>query len=715
MKAEEKLISIETSSLSLIFKQDASGSLRFLYFGDKLEDKESLLDKRHIRRPDTKEENIPFGYVAYGGRVSLEPALMTTHSDGSLTTELVVMGYDVRKGGDKAIHTIQLKDKHYGLFVELVFEAFGKENILTQHVKIKNEENGDIQLHNFYSFYLPVNTQSYYLTEFHGTWAREMQLTESLLTSGIRSVESKKGNRTTQSESPSFIVSLNQKAKPYDGEIIMGSLAWTGNYKLNFEVDETNQLNILAGINPFSSVYPLSTGEEFITPKMVFTYSSTGYNQASRNFHNWALAHNLNQSEEVNGIVLNSWEGAYFDFDEMKIMQMIDDAAFLGAEVFVLDDGWFGNKYPRNSDTMGLGDWQVNEKKIPNGIDYLAKYAVGKGLRFGIWIEPEMVNPKSELAENHPDWIVKSPYRDIPTLRHQWLLDLTNPEVQDFIVKTFDNVVRLSDDISYIKWDANRHVESVGSEYLPDIEQSRFWVDYINGLYSVYERIREKHPDITIQLCSSGGGRMDYKVLEYHEEFWPSDNTDPYTRIPLQFATHLFFPAKATGTHVTTIPNHQTGQSSPLKLRCDVAMMGRMGVELQPANLNENELVFLKNAINNYKKTRDIIQKGELFHIWSPYEPGDWSATGYVSKDKSGSLFFAFSLGFHERTITPFFKLKGLDPNTRYKVMELNQIETNKFPGDGKTYSGEYLMKVGVNPNIKRRGESMVLYLERVN
>ncbi len=715
MKAEEKLIAIETSSLSLIFKQDVSGSLRFLYFGDRLSDKETLLDKRHIRRPDTREENIPFGYLAYGGRVYLEPALMATHSDGSLTTELIVAGYDVSEGKDKTTHTIQLKDRHYDFFVDLVFEAFVKENILTQHVKIKNGEVGNIQLHNFYSFYLPVNTQSYYLTEFHGTWAKEMQLTESLLTPGTRSIESKKGNRTTQSESPSFLISLNQKAKPYDGEIIMGSLAWTGNYKLNFEMDETNQLNILAGINPFSSEYPLSKGEEFITPKMVFTYSNTGYNQATRNFHNWALAHSLNNSQELNEIVLNSWEGAYFDFDENKIKQMIDDAAFLGVEVFVLDDGWFGNKYPRNSDTMGLGDWQVNEKKLPNGIDHLAKYAVDKGLRFGIWIEPEMVNPKSELAENHPDWIVKSPYRDIPTLRRQWLLDLTNPEVRDFIVKTFDDVVSLSDDISYVKWDANRHVESVGSEYLPKNEQSRFWVDYINGLYSVYERIREMHPDIAIQLCSSGGGRMDYKALEYHEEFWPSDNTDPYTRIPLQFATNLFFPAKATGTHVTSAPNHQTGQPSPLKLRCDVAMMGRMGVELQPANLNEDELAFLKNSINNYKEVRDIVQEGELFHIWSPYEPGDWSATGYVSKDKGRSLFFAFSLCFHERTITPFFKLKGLDPDARYRISELNQIETNKFLGDGKTYSGEYLMKVGVNPNIKRRGESIVLLLERVN
>lgn len=714
VNAEEKLISIETSSLSLIFKQDKFNSLKFLYFGDKLSDKETLIGKNFLLRPDTKEENIPSGYLAYGGRVYNESALKVTHSDGSLTTELVIMGYDVQKKKDRVLHTIMLKDEHYNLFVELVFEAFEIENIITQHVNIRNEENDLIQLHNFYSFYLPVNTQSYYLTGFHGTWAREMQLSEGLLTPGIKSIESKKGNRTTQTENPSFILSLNQNAKPYEGEIIMGSLAWTGNFRLNFEIDETNQLNILAGINPFSSVYSLRPGEEFISPKMIFTYSSTGYNQASRNFHNWAIAQNLNKSDKVNEIVLNSWEGAYFDFNEEKIIKMIDDAAYLGVEVFVLDDGWFGNKYPRNSDKMGLGDWQVNEKKLPRGIDHLAKHAVKKGLRFGIWIEPEMVNPQSALAEKHPDWIVKSPNRKIPTLRNQWLLDLTNPDVQNFIVKSFDDVVGLSSDISYVKWDANRHVESVGSEYLSDTDQSKFWIEYINGLYSVYERIREEHPHITIQLCSSGGGRLDYGALRYHEEFWPSDNTDPYTRIQLQFSTNLFFPAKATATHITTAPNHQTGQPSPLKLRCDVAMMGRLGVELQPANLREDELVFVRNAIKAYKEVRDIVQFGELFHVWSPYDSGEWSATNYVSKDKKKGLFFAFSLSFHERTVTPVFKLKGLDPDARYRIKELNKLKSNNFIGDGKVYSGEYLMKVGINPNIKRRGESIVLYLEKI-
>lgn len=707
------LINIETDGLSLIFKKDHQNGLKLVYFGEKLKDVVPLLEKRFLHRPDTKEDFVPEGYLSYGGRVYLEPALKATHSDGAMTTELKVIGHETQTDGNQVNHTIKLKDRYYDLYIDLVFETFQKENIITQHVKIKNGEKGNLQLHNFYSFYLPVNSQSYYLTQFHGTWAREMQLKESQLTPGMKAIESKKGNRTTQSENPSFILSLNQKAKAYEGEVIMGSLAWTGNYKLNFELDETNQLNILAGINPFGSAYPLKPKQEFVTPKMVFTYSSDGYNRASRSLHDWARKYSLYQSDKINKIVLNSWEGAYFDFNEEKITKMIDDAASMGVEVFVLDDGWFGNKYPRNSDKVGLGDWQVNSKKLPQGIDYLAQHAKAKGLKFGIWIEPEMVNPESELAEKHPDWVVKSPHRDIPTLRSQWLLDLTNPKVQDFIVKTFDEVVVLSKDISYIKWDANRHVESAGSAYLNDKEQSKFWIDYTLGLYRVYERIRERHPDITIQLCSSGGGRLDYKALQYHNEFWPSDNTDPYTRIPLQFSTSLFFPAKAMATHVTITPNHQTGDIASLKLRCDVAMMGRMGVELQPKDMTDKELIFLKTAISNYKKVRDIVQEGDLYQLWSPYEEGDWSATNYVAKSGDRALFFAFSLGFHERTIMPTFRMKGLDANARYKITELNPQGVVRYPGNGEVLSGEYLMKVGINLNIQRRGESYVLYLEK--
>lgn len=525
-------------------------------------------------------------------------------------------------------------------------------------------------------------------------------------------VESRKGVRTTQSENPSFLLSTDGPARADRGEVIAGALAWSGNYRLSFELDEGGRLNILGGINPFASRYTLGAGESFTTPVMIWSYSASGYGLAARQLHDWARRYALHDGATVNSVVLNSWEGAYFDFDEATIRRMIDDAAAMGVETFVLDDGWFGNNYPRNNDAAGLGDWQVNQKKLPNGIDALAQYAAAKGLRFGIWIEPEMVNPESDLAHAHPEWVVKSPGRDVPTMRNQWLLDLTNPAVQDFVVETFRGTVNLSPAITYVKWDANRHVESFGSEYLSADRQSHFWVDYTRGLYSVYERIRREFPDIEIQLCSSGGGRVDYGALPYHDEFWTSDDTDAYERIRMQFATNLIYPAEATAAHVSAVPNHQTGDRAPLKLRFDVAMMGRLGLELQPQHLTADELAFARQAVATYKDIRPVIQLGDLYPLRSPYEPGGWCARMFVSKDRSRAVFFAFSLDFHDRMASTDFRMQGLDPERRYRVTELNSPGYDTFWGNGQTFTGDYLMRVGVNPWLQRRGASSVLLLE---
>lgn len=383
-----------------------------------------------------------------------------------------------------------------------------------------------------------------------------------------------------------------------------------------------------------------------------------------------------------------------------------------GVEMFVLDDGWFGNKFPRNNDDAGLGDWQTNISKLPRGIDYLATYATEKGLRFGIWIEPEMVNPKSELAYNHPEWLVKSGNRDILPMRNQWLLDLSNPAVQDFVFNTFDKVVLLSKNISYIKWDANRHVDNVGSQYLTRENQSHFWYEYVQGLYNVYERIRTKHPHISIQLCSSGGGRVEYGALKYHDEFWPSDNTNALDRIFIQYGTNTFFPAIATNSHVSTAPNHQTGMILPLKFRFDVAMSGRLGMELQPADLHGADYDFAKVAIANYKEIRPVIHLGDIYRLVSPYGESGWASLMYVSKDKSKAVMFAYSLKYHGRTTYFANRLSGLDPKKKYMIKELNKINSHSsFFGDGRVYTGDYLMKVGLTLNISSAYDSSVLYL----
>ncbi len=713
---DKQIISVETNHLSMVFTAAKNQKVSFQYWGSKLNGSASFLNKRVNNQPDTNDEFVPQLYPAYGDRFYLNPALKLTHVDGVLTTELVYTGYTTRALDDNCKETvINLKDKLYPVFVDIRFVAYQKEDIISQSATIYHQEKGSLSVENFASSYIPIHAQSYYLTHFNGAWANEMQLEEEELTHGTKVIETNKGVRATQSQNPSFLLSIDTPANEDSGEVYAGTLAWSGNYKLSFELDETGSLGIVSGMNPFASTFKLDTGKKLEAPEMILTYSDRGVGQISRNYHDWARKYGMAHGDQIHPIILNSWEGAYFNFDEETITNMIDNAAKFGIEMFVLDDGWFGNKYPRNGDNAGLGDWQVNHKKLPRGISYLADYAVSKGLKFGIWIEPEMVNPSSELAEKHPEWIVKSGKRDILPIRNQWLLDLSNPEVQDFVFKSFDETVSLSPNISYVKWDANRHVDNVGSEYLPQDKQSHFWYEYVKGLYKVYDRIRAKYPNLQIQLCSSGGGRLEYGALKYHDEFWTSDNTNALDRIYIQYGTNLFFPAIATGSHVSTSPNHQTGMMVPLKFRFDVAMSGRLGMELQPKDIQGDDYVFATGAINSYKRIRPIVQFGDLYRLVSPYGKNTWASHMYVSKDKKQAVYFAYSLKYHARSTYLETKLKGLDPSKKYRVTELNRRGSDKgFNGDGEIFAGDYLIKAGIRLNIGRPFESVVLMLEEV-
>jgi len=709
--AQSSLIILNTDQLSLIFQVNEDGKLLLPYFGQLLSDPAPMLSRNVYQHLDysVNHEAFPVG----GGKNFREPALLITHSDGDLNTELEYVKHERTTIDDNSEEIIiYLEDTKFSIGVKLFYKSFKREDVFVTYTEIINDEQKEITLHNYYSFYLPVYSNRYYLTHFHGSAANEMSVKETLLTPGMKSIQSRKGIRTTHTENPSFLLSLETPLQENSGEVIAGALAWSGNYKLNFELDEFNSLYISAGINPYASEYHLSAGGTFTTPEMIFTFSSNGAGDISRNFHDWARRSGMHNPEMIRPIVLNSWEGVYFSFDEPTLKKMIDDASRLGIEIFVLDDGWFGNNYPRDNAKMGLGDWQVNKKKLPNGIGTVADYAVEKGMKFGIWIEPEMVNPESDLAKKHPDWIVKADGRDIPTIRNQWLLDLTKPEVQDFVFQTFEDVLSLSKNISYIKWDANRHVQSVGSDYLPDDRQSHFWVEYTRGLYDVYERIRKKYPNIIVQACSSGGGRVDYGALKFNDEFWVSDNTDAYSRAFMQYATNLIYPAIATGAHVSHVPNRHTRRIIPLKFRIDMAMTGRMGYELQPKDLGEEDFNLSKESIKNYKEHRDIIQEGDLFRITSPYDSSGYYSLMYVSKDKKRALFFVFCMKYQGFTINPEFRLNGLDASKEYLIKEINREKVSSFWGNGMIINGDYLAKVGINPDLRTSYDSMVLYLE---
>ena len=612
-------------------------------------------------------------------------------------------------GGTETV--INLRDDKYPVDVTLHYVAYPKENVIKIWSEIIHQEKKPVMLSTYASTMLYFNNSAYYLTEFSSDWAKEAQMSSQQLQFGKKVIDTKLGSRAAMHTHPFFEVGLDQPVREDQGSVLMGTLGWTGNFRFTFEVDNVGNLRVIPGINPYASNYELKPNEVFTTPEFIFTLSNDGAGKGSRNLHEWARNYSLKDGKGSRLTLLNNWENTGFNFNQEILAELMKEAKHLGVDMFLLDDGWFANKYPRKNDHAGLGDWDVNHNKLPGGIPALVKAAKDADVKFGIWIEPEMVSPKSELAEKHPEWIVKSGKRDIIPMRNQWLLDLSNPEVQDFVVKTFDEVIALSPDISYIKWDANRHVDNFGSEYLSKENQTHFWIDYTKGLYSVYERIRAKHPDVLIQLCSSGGGRLDFGALKYHDEFWASDNTNSLDRIFIQYSTNLFFPAKATAAHVSTTPNHQTGMMAPLKFRFDVAMTGRLGMELQPKDLTGDELPFAEQAIKNYKRIRPIVQFGDLYRLKSPYDGTGWASHMYISKDKKESVFFAYSLKYHGRTTFFETRLKGLDPAKMYKITELNKAGNSTFYGDGQVFPGDYLMKAGISLTIGNTYESTVLLI----
>lgn len=700
-EVQPQLIAIETDNTQLLLRTTSKGQLQQVRYGVKLDTAPFMNSRKAVADV----------YPTAGGYTADAAALSVTYPDGSLNTELYVTGVSQKKAGGIATTEISLKDYVTLLEVKLIYEAYLKEDVIAAHSEITNPGKKPVTLTGFASASLNVPGEEFLLTKFHGDWAFEMQVERTPVPYGLTSIETRRGVQTTQRTNPSFVLSINStEFSETTGDVIAGALEWSGNYKIDFSRGTSGSVDIIAGMNPFNSAYPLAPGKTFQTPRMIFTFSAEGAGGASRSLHRWARRHEIYGGGAVNPTLLNSWEGAYFTFTTPVLTAMIDDAAAMGLELFVLDDGWFAKDFPRNDDTQGLGDWELNTDKIPEGIDYLASYAHDKGIKFGIWIEPEMVNPGSNLAAAHPDWVVRSPGREILKERNQWILDLSNPEVQEFVYGVFDRTMAMSDKIDYVKWDCNRPVESMGSDYL-GAEQSRFYIDYIQGLYSVVKRIREKYPNVIVQCCSGGGARVDYGSLRYFNEFWTSDNTDAITRIKIQYGTSMIYPACLHASHVSAVPNHQTGNMTPLKFRFDVACTGRLGMELQPKNMTPEERAYASRCIESYKQYRDLVFAGDLYRLEDPWN-SDLYALVYVSEDKSRAVFFAYSTTFRSRALAaPVVKLQGLDPGKTYKVTELN-TEHSYWWGNRGSFEGSYLMQEGMDLNFRRMFDSAVFYLE---
>ena len=698
----EETISIDTDNTSLIYKVDKDKKLRQVYFGSFLDAKEA--EATQVTKADA--------YPTFGTSYVNEAALRAVHGDGNTSTELYFEGVEQNKLSDDITQTIiTLKDGCFPFTVKLCFKSYAQNDVIEQWSEISHTEKKPVTLYNYASSHLFFNEPSYYLTQFCGEWAMEMNMVETQLSRGVKNLESKLGVRSNQHSHPCFYLSLDGKAQEKAGRVVGGTLAWPGSYRLSFEVDHRENLHIISGINPYASQYILNPKEVFRTPALLYSYSSKGTGDISRRFHRWAKKYGIYRGDKTRTTLLNNWEATYFDFNEEVLSGIIKDAADMGFELFLLDDGWFANKYPRDNDKAGLGDWNYNKKKLPHGLGYLVNESKKKGIKFGIWLEPEMVNPKSELYEKHPDWVIGQPNRPLDLSRNQLILDLSNPKVQDFVFGVIDKTLSENPGIAYIKWDCNRFVTNSGSYFLSPEKQSHLWIGYVRGLFSVLDRVRAKYKDVSMMCCSGGGGRIDYGTLPYFDEFWISDNTDALDRIFIQWGTTQFFPSMALASHVSVVPNHITGRIVPLKFRFDVAMSAKLGMDLQPKDMTPADKEFSKNAIKDYYSIRSIVQFGDLYRLLSPYE-NKRTAMMYVTEDQNDAVLFTYLLKKSINGNTQPLILEGLDSDKNYRVTELNK-ETKGYswftPLDGTVFSGDYLMKYGLRFTMYNEYDSKVI------
>lgn len=653
-------------------------------------------------------------YPAFGLRSLGEKAIAMIQPDGNMSLDLGVETVTQRKVADGEITEVILKDKVYPIQIKQCYKSYQGTDVIGTWTEIINEGKKPVTLYQFASVYLPMYRGDNWLTHFHGAWGAECTMEEEKLTNGQKVIANKDGLVNTETDNPSFMLSLDGKPQEETGKVFGGILAWSGNYKLKLNVCNT-ALSIIAGMNEENSHYILESKEVFKTPEFAMTYSMNGKGGVSRTFHRWARQYKMNQGNRPHDILLNSWEGVYFKVNQKGMDEMMAAFSAMGGELFVMDDGWFGNKYPRNGGNSSLGDWEVCREKLPEGIEGLLASARKHGIKFGIWIEPEMANTKSELFEKHPDWILRIDNRPLSTGRGgtQVVLDLTNPKVQDFVFGVVDNLMTKHPEIAYMKWDDNCSLLDYGSSYLPKNKQSHLYIEYNRCLVKVLERIRNKYPSLVIQLCAGGGGRVNYGLLPYFDEFWTSDDTDALQRIYMQWGISSFFPAVAMASHVSADKNHQTGRRIPLKFRFDVAMSGRLGMEIQPKDMSDADKAFAKRAIEAYKDIRPVVQLGDLYRLMSPYENKGIASLMYVTPEKNRAVFYAYKISHFINMIVSNVQMNGLDPAKNYRITDLTPADKGKPCGiNGKVISGRLLMQEGIVLKSLLKGEYSSLALE---
>lgn len=601
---------------------------------------------------------------------------------------------------------IILSDNQIGLKAILTYTTFPDLDVIARSVRYVNESGRKVKLLRALSMGIDLPHDDFDMLQLSGTWARERHVERRPLASGGSVIESRRG-ASSHSLNP-FLALLSKDATEEQGEAYGFSLVYSGSFMAQAEVDPYHTTRIVMGINPFDFCWLLEPGESFQTPETVLVYSSKGLGGMSRTYHKLYRTRLCRGAyrDRSRPVLLNNWEATYFDFDADKIEEIAQEGKELGVELFVLDDGWFGK---RDNDKSSLGDWFVDQRKLPEGLPHLVERVRKLGMQFGIWFEPEMVSPDSELYRIHSDWCLHVPDRRRTEARQQLVLDYSRQDVRDYMVHTISEVLH-SCPITYVKWDMNRNMTEVGSALLPPERQCETAHRCILGLYEVLERLTSAFPYILFESCSGGGGRFDPGMLYYMPQTWTSDNTDAAERLKIQYGTSIVYPISAMGAHVSAVPNHQVHRTTPLEMRGHAAMSGNFGYELNPALLTDEEKLAVKQQISLYKDMRFLIQSGEFYRLRSPFQGND-TAWMFVLEDGSEALVAYFQVLSEPNAPLKKLRLNGLNSNHDYLVYDADR------PEDGEElFGGDELMRVGLKlPIWKGDFRSRLYRLRRVN
>lgn len=699
------LFQLITDNTEYQMKADKYGVLKHLWYGEK-----TGCDMEYLQSyPDVgfsgniydagndrtySLDTLPLEYACDGVGDYRVTGAAAVHSDGSCALDLRYKSYRISKGkysikGLPAVYAdvsesetleIVLKDKYSDIEVTLRYGVLPKLDIITRCASVANDTNEPVILTKAASLCLDIPHGEWEWVHFHGRHAME-RLTERMpLCHGIQESSSTRGT-SSHHQNPTVLL-CSPDCTETSGSCIGAALMYSGSFQTKIQLDQMEQVRLVMGINPELFRWELKPSEVFDTPEVIMSYSSNGMEKLSHNFHKVIREHVCRGKYKLaeRPVLINNWEATYFDFNEEKILKIAEQAAALGVDMLVLDDGWFGK---RNDDCSGLGDWFVNEKKLCGGLGSLAEKIKKMGMKFGLWFEPEMVSEDSELYRTHPEWAIQIPSRKPIRSRYQLVLDMTNPDVREYLFNSISKILR-SADISYVKWDMNR---SICDHYTPCLsadDQGEISHRYVLGLYELLERLTSEFPDVLFEGCSGGGGRFDAGMLYYCPQIWCSDDTDAYERTKIQYGTSFFYPVSAVGSHVSAVPNHQTGRTTPIETRAVTAMAGSFGYELDLNTLSDSEKQEVRKQITRFKKYGRLIHNGLYYRLSDPMND-KFAVWEFVSEDKKEVLVNGVIFRTEPNRTQYLIKLRGLLPDADYRLDD-----------SGMVYKGNALMNGGI-------------------